>query len=102
MYLRKGQKCDAETLAEIYGDEAVAATILQSAEDNKTVSRIEDGSLQLPELSDAFEFHQRKDMTEKGIDPATQEQLLRNPRLHAMFDDFERRLQAVEQSGRTE
>lgn len=99
MYLRKGQKCDVRTLTEIYGDEGVANSILESAKVNKTVSRIESGDLTLPEPHDAFEYHQRLDLANKGVDDQTAELLIRNPKLHGMFSDFERRLSVLEGNG---
>jgi hypothetical protein len=99
MYLAKGKKCDLDTLTEIYGDSEIAQTILDSATQHKTISRIESGHLTLPEPHDAAEFHHRLHFAQSGVDSETAELLIRNPKLHAMFADFENRLAQLENKG---
>lgn len=94
----KRKELNLENLAEVYGDEEVAQSILDSAEKHKTTSRIQSGDLTLPDPHDAHEYHDRKVMTEKGIDPETQALLLSKPHLHAAFKDMDKRLSALEGS----
>lgn len=85
MYLPAGKNCDKTTLAEIYGDEDVAETILMDASKHDTIDRIESGECSLPEPHEAALFHKRRMLMEEFDDERKVDAILANPGLEKLL-----------------